>query len=78
MSDNKTNKPAAPAANTTPKADEAKKSTKPRETRLLSIVYKTKEDGTIDVITATRNGNKIVDAITSDRDAKVIRVKVDE
>lgn len=71
MSDNKTNKPAAPAANTT-------KSTKPRETRLLSIVYKTKEDGTIDVITATRNGNKIVDAITSDRDAKVIRVKVDE
>jgi hypothetical protein len=57
-----------------------KAATAERTVRPLSIVYTDAVEvgGKINVIIATRKGNKLADALVSNRDARFIRVNVDE
>lgn len=52
-----------------------------KTTRPLSIVYKIVDGDKgpeLNILLATRNGNKVVDKLQEDRDARVQRVTVEE
>lgn len=55
--------------------------TNSKTTRPLTIVYKLEPnergEPQLNILMATRNGNKVVDALQEDRDARIVRVDVD-